>query len=74
MAKNVARLAEEIRDLPDVAKLRLLDAILTDLDKPDLEIDPVWAEEARKRWAAYKAGKLPTISHEYVRDKRRRSC
>jgi Putative addiction module component len=52
MAKNVDKLAEEIRDLPDVEKLRLLDAILTDLNKPDPEIDRVWAEEARKRWAA----------------------
>jgi putative addiction module component (TIGR02574 family) len=73
MAKNVNKLAEEIRDLPDVEKLRLLDAILTDLDKPDPEIDRVWAVEARKRWAAYKAGKLPTVSYESVMAKHRRS-
>jgi len=73
MAKNVNKLAEEIRDLPDVEKLRLLDAILTDLDKPDPEIDRVWALEARKRWAAYKAGKLPTVSYESVMAKHRRS-
>ena len=58
MAKNIDKLAKEILDLPDVEKLRLVDAILTDLDKPDPEIDRVWAEEARKRWAAYKAGKV----------------
>jgi len=73
MAKNVNKLAEEIRDLPDVEKLRLLDAILTDLDKPDPEIDRVWAVEARKRWAAYKAGKVPTVSYESVMAKHRRS-
>jgi len=73
MAKNVDKLAEEIRDLPDVEKLRLLDAILTDLDKPDPEIDRVWAEEARKRWAAYKAGKVPSVSYESVMAKHRRS-
>jgi putative addiction module component (TIGR02574 family) len=73
MAKNVNKLAEEIRDLPDVEKLRLLDAILTDLDKPDPEIDRVWAVEARKRWAAYKAGKLPTVAYESVMAKHRRS-
>ena len=73
MAKNVDKLAEEIRRLPDVEKLRLLDAILTDLDKPDPEIDRVWAEEARKRWAAYKAGKVPTVSYESVMAKHRRS-
>jgi Putative addiction module component len=50
----------------------LIDVILTDLDKPDPEIDRVWAEEARKRWAAYKAGKIPTVTYESVMAKHRR--
>lgn len=57
-------LAEDLRDLPDVEKLCLLDAILTDLDKPDPEIDRVWAEESRECWAAYKSGKASTVSYE----------
>jgi putative addiction module component (TIGR02574 family) len=73
MAKSVEKLAEEIRDLPDVEKLRLLDAILSDLDKPDPEIDGVWAAEARKRWAAYIAGKVPTVTYKSVMAKHRRS-
>jgi putative addiction module component (TIGR02574 family) len=73
MAKSVDKLAKEIHELPDVEKLRLVDAILTDLDKPDPEIDKVWAEEARKRWAEYKAGKVPTVSYESVMAKHRRS-
>jgi putative addiction module component (TIGR02574 family) len=73
MAKSVDKIAQEIRELPDVEKLRLVDGILTDLDKPDPEIDRVWAEEARKRWAAYKAGKVPTVSYESVMTKHRRS-
>jgi len=66
MATSTDRLALEIRGLPDVEKLRLVDAILADLDKPDPEIDRIWAEEARKRWAAYKAGRVPTVSYEDV--------
>jgi len=72
MAKNVDEITEEIRKLPDVEKLRLVDTILSDLDKPDPEIDRVWAEETRKRWAAYKAGKVPTVSYESVMAKHRR--
>ena len=49
MAKTVDKLAAEIHGLPDVEKLRLVDTILADLDRPDPEIDRVWAEEARKR-------------------------
>jgi putative addiction module component (TIGR02574 family) len=73
MAKSLDKLAKEIHELPDIEKLRLVDTILTDLDKPDAEIDRVWAEEARKRWTAYKAGKVPTVSYESVMAKHRRS-
>ena len=53
MSTTADKLALEIRALPDVEKLRLVDSILMDLDKPDPEIDLIWAEEARRRWAAY---------------------
>lgn len=71
MAKNVDEISEDIRKLSDVEKLRLVDTILSDLDKPDPEIDRVWADEARKRWSAYKAGKVPTVSYKSVMAKYR---
>ena len=71
MAKNVDDITEEIRKLSDVDKLTLLETIVSDLDKPDPEIDQVWADEARKRWAAYKAGKVSTVSYESVMAKYR---
>ena len=64
MATDADKLISEIRALPQEEKLRLLDVILTDLDKPNTEIDQIWANEARKRWDTYKAGKLETISYE----------
>jgi len=72
MSTSADKLASEIRDLPDTEKLRLVDAILAELDKPDPEIDRIWAEEARKRWAAYKAGTIPTVSYDEVMAKYRR--
>ena len=66
MSKTDDKLASEIRALPDAEKLRMVAAILADLDKPDPEIDRIWADEARKRWAAYKAGLVPTVSYEDV--------
>jgi len=69
MATQADRLVNEIRALPDEEKLRVVDAILTDLDKPDQEIDQVWAEEARKRWSRYKAGHLQTVSYEELMHK-----
>ena len=64
MAIDADKLVSEIHSLPHEEKLRLLDALLTDLDKPDPEIDRIWANEARKRWAAYQAGRLSTVSYE----------
>ena len=73
LAKTLQKLAAEIQQLTDTDKLELLDALLEDLDKPDPEIDRVWADEARKRWQAYKAGNLPTVDYETVMAKHRRS-
>ena len=71
MSSTSDRLEQEIKSLADVEKLRIVDAILADLDRPDPEIDRIWAEEARKRWAAYKAGRLKTVSYEEVMSKYR---
>lgn len=71
MSTTEDQLASEIRDLPDGEKLRLVDTILNDLSKPDPEIDRIWADEARKGRAAYKAGKIPTVSYEEVMSKHR---
>ena len=71
MSSTADQLEQEIKTLPDIEKLRLVDAILADLDRPDPEIDRVWAEEARKRWDAYKSGRLRTVSYEEVMSKYR---
>jgi hypothetical protein len=72
MATSGDELALEIRLWPDLEKVRLVNAILSDLEKPDPALDRIWAEEARKRWAAYKAGRLPTVAYEDLMAKHRR--
>ena len=66
MATTADKLVSEFRALPAEEKLRLLDMILTEMDTPDPEIDEIWANEARKRWKAYKAGKVNTVSYDEV--------
>lgn len=72
MSAALDELLSKIKELPDEEKLRLVDAILTELKARDPEIDRIWADEARKRWADYKAGKIPTVSYEEVIAKHRR--
>lgn len=64
MSTRAENLVSEIRALPDEEKLKVLDALLTDLNRRDPEIDRVWANEARRRWNAYKAGEAATVSYE----------
>ena len=71
MSSTADKLEQEIKSLPDIERLRLVDAILADLDRPDPEIDRIWAVEARKRWNAYKADRLRTVSYEEVMSKYR---
>lgn len=73
MAKTFDELAAEIGTLSDIEKLRLVETILEALDKPDPEIDRVWADEARKRWSAYKAGRVSTVDYAAVMAKHRAS-
>jgi putative addiction module component (TIGR02574 family) len=66
MSTTADELVSEIRALPDADKMRVVDAILTELHKPDPEIERVWADEASKRWAAYKEGRIGSVSYEDV--------
>jgi len=64
MATDTDKLLSDIRALPEQERRRILDALLTDLDIPDPEVDRAWADEARKRWQAYKAGKLESVAYD----------
>ena len=59
-------LLKEARKLKPVDRLSLLDAIAESLDKPDPDIEKIWAEEARKRLTLYRAGKIKGIRMEDV--------
>ncbi|MGR3218913.1 MAG: addiction module protein [Candidatus Anammoxibacter sp.] len=50
-------------------KAKLVDQLITSLDKPDKNIDKLWAEEAESRLKAYKQGNLKAISLEEVLSK-----
>ena len=65
--------AEKVKSLPDVEKLTLVDELLFQLDRPDPEIDRIWADEARKRWQAYREGRIAAIPYDDVMAKYRQS-
>jgi len=71
MSTTRDELVSEINALPEAERLRVVDAILNDLHKPDPEIERIWAAEAKKRWEAYKDGRVSTVSYEDVMAKHR---
>jgi putative addiction module component (TIGR02574 family) len=66
MASLTEEIAKKIEELPDTDKAMLVDMILAKLDQPDVELDKIWAEEAGKRWSAYKEGRLKAIPYDEV--------
>ena len=71
MRPTADQITSEAHSLPDEEKLRLVDTLLEDLDRPDPLMDRIWAEEARKRWRAFKDGRIPSVSYADVMKKYR---
>jgi hypothetical protein len=68
-----ATLREAVRKLPDMEKLALVDELLTELDRPDPELDAAWAAEVRDRRSAYRAGRLESRSYADVMKRYRKA-
>lgn len=54
----------EIEKLSPVERVRLVDLVMRDAITPNSAIEKAWAEEAAKRWTAYKNGAIQPISYE----------
>lgn len=52
--------------LEPAERFELIDQILHSLDKPDPEMDRIWLEEAERRLAEYRAGKVRGIQAEEI--------
>ncbi len=51
-------IVEQAAKLSVNEKIELIDALLASVDKPDTEIDTLWAAEAENRLSAYQKGEL----------------
>ena len=62
---------KEALTLKPSEKAKLIDKLISSLDKSDKEIDELWAREAEDRIDAYDQGKIKAISLEKVLQKYR---
>ncbi|MDO8446414.1 MAG: addiction module protein [Deltaproteobacteria bacterium] len=61
---STKKLISEALHLKPAERFIVIEALIKSLDMPNPEIEAAWAEEAEKRLAAYKEGRLATISFE----------
>jgi putative addiction module component (TIGR02574 family) len=64
---SLDRLAKEAMELRPAERIRLVETILSSLDKIDPEIEKSWIIEAEDRYEAYKRGELEAIDWEEIR-------
>ena len=60
---------KEAISLPPSEQAKLVDYLISFLDKPDPELDKLWAEEAESRLDAYNRGDLKVVSLDEVLSK-----
>ncbi len=70
--ETLEQLAKKAVGLPPIERIRLVEAILYSLDKPDPEVEKSWIAESEARYEAYKRGELKAhdwhdIKKRYVR-------
>ncbi len=61
--KDVLKRALELK--PD-ERFMVVEGLIKSLDEPDSSLDAIWAEEAKKRLNAYRAGSLEGIPMEDI--------
>jgi len=54
-------IVDQAANLSPNEKIELIDALLATVDKPDAEIDALWAAEAANRLAAYQRGEIQAL-------------
>lgn len=57
---------KEALTLKPAQKAELIDKLLSSLDKPDRDIDELWAKEAESRIDGYERGQIKAVALEKV--------
>ncbi|MEA3360108.1 MAG: addiction module protein [Thermodesulfobacteriota bacterium] len=65
--ESVDQLAKKAAGLQPIERIRLVEAILYSLDKPDPDIEQSWIAESEARYEAYKRGEIDAIDWEEIK-------
>ena len=59
---NTKSVFEEALQLRPAERLKLIEMLTRSLNKPDEDIEKIWADESEKRYKALEEGKVKTIA------------
>lgn len=65
--ESVDQLAKKAIGLKPIERIRLVEAILYSLDKPEPNIEKSWIAESEARYEAYKRGEVGAIDWEEIK-------
>jgi len=71
MMATALELVEEIIKLSPAERVRMIDRVIQETIKPDVELEKVWVREAAARWDAFERGEVDTMPYETVMAKYR---
>ena len=63
------QILKDASSLKPIEQAQLVDNLLSLLDKPDANLDKLWAKEAESRLKAYKRGQIKAVSLKQVLEK-----
>ena len=63
---SINELLEQALTLNINERTKLIDELFKSIDKPDEEIDQIWADEADKRLEAYRKGEIKAVPMENI--------
>ena len=72
MSVDTQEILDRALGLPAVEKARIVDELLSSLDRPDEALDALWRKEVEDRIKAYNAGTLKSVSLDEVLSKYRK--
>ncbi|MBU1054330.1 MAG: addiction module protein [Proteobacteria bacterium] len=65
--ESIDQLAKKAIELRPIERIRLVEAILYSLDKPDPDIEKSWIAESEARYEAHKRGELEAIDWDEIK-------
>jgi putative addiction module component (TIGR02574 family) len=63
---SINELLEQALTLNVNERTKLIDELFKSIDKPDEEIDQIWADEADRRLEAYRKGEIKAVLMEDI--------